>query len=78
MLKFRLDRYINTLATSAPEKENLALPVQFSPPHLGKGQIPTPGKALQIKFPTSRAQKMVKCPGFARGGGGAGDVEVSI
>ena len=30
---------------------------------------PTPGKALQMKFPTPWAQKMVKCPGFARGWG---------
>ena len=36
----------------------------------GKGQVPTPGKALQIKFPTPPAQTMVKCPGFAWGGGG--------
>ena len=57
------------------KKWNQTLPVQFSPPHPGKSQIPTPGKALQIKFPTPRAQNIVKCPGFARGGG---DVEVSI
>ena len=39
-----------------------------------KGQITTPGKALQIKFPTSLAKKLVKCPGFVSGR----DVEVSI
>ena len=33
-----------------------------------KGQITTPGKALQIKFPTSLAKKLVKCPGFVLGG----------
>ena len=44
--------------------------VQFSSPHPGKGQIPTLGKALQIKFPTPRTQKVVKCLGFAREGGG--------
>ena len=31
-----------------------------------KGQIPTDGKTLKIKFPTPRAQKVVKFPGFAR------------
>ena len=53
--------------TSLPRKKNLkpALLVQYSPPHPGKGEIPTPGKALQIKFPTSRVQKMFKCEGFA-------------
>ena len=56
---------------------NLTLPVQFSPPHPGKSQIPTPGKALQIKFPSPRTQNIVKCPGFA-GGGGGGNVELSI
>ena len=40
---------------SARKTKHLTLPVQFSPPHPGKGQIPTHGKALQIKFPTPRA-----------------------
>ena len=56
-------------------KKHLTLPVQFPSPHPGKGQILTPWMALQIEFPTLRVQKMVKCPGFARGWGG---VEVSI
>ena len=30
-----------------------------------KDQIPIDGKALKIKFPTQRAQKVVKFPGFA-------------
>ena len=43
---------------------NLTLPVQFSPPHAGKGQIPhTPG--------TEDSQMPVVFPG-------GGDVEVSI
>ena len=49
-------------------KNKLTFPVQFSPPHPGKGQIPTPGRPCKIKFPTPRAQRMVKCPGFAQGG----------
>ena len=62
---FKLFRLIQTrvlqlLATSAPEKIiwDLTLPVQFSPPHAGKGQIPhSPG--------TEDSQM----PGLARGGG---------
>ena len=53
------------------EKEiiwNLKTPVQFSPPRPGKGQIHHPGKALPVKFPTTRAQKIVKCPRISRGG----------
>ena len=38
--------------------------VQFSPPRPGKGQIHHPGKALPDKFPTPRAQKIVKSPRF--------------
>ena len=34
----------------------------------------SPGKALPVKFPTPRAQTIVICPGFARGG----EVQVSI
>ena len=37
-----------------------------SPPHPGKGKIPTPRKALQIKLPTPRAQKIDTYPAFAR------------
>ena len=45
----------------------MTLPVQFSPPHAGKGQIPhSPG--------TDDSQ----IPVFARQGGIGGDVEVSI
>ena len=60
--------------------ENVILQVQFSPPHPGKGQIATPGKALQIKFPTPQSEDLFKWPRFAQGGGGGGggDVEVSI
>ena len=62
------------LATSAPKKGiiwNLTLPVQFSPPHAGKGQIPhSPG--------TEDSQMPVVCSGGGRGGGGGGNVEVSM
>ena len=30
--------------------------------------MPAPGKIKLIKFPPSRAEKDVKCPGYARGG----------
>ena len=33
-------------------------------------KFPAPGKTKFIKFPPSRAGKDVKCPGYARGGGG--------
>ena len=33
---------------------------------------PPPGRPYLTKFPTPRAQKMVKCPGYALGGGGGG------
>ena len=33
-------------------------------------KFPAPGKTTFIKFPPSRAGKDVKCPGYARGGGG--------
>jgi len=46
-----------------------------SPPLQGNVQIPHPSKGT-FKFPPPRARCTVKCPGFARGGGG-GDVEVS-
>ena len=42
---------------SARKRKNLTLPVQFSPPHPGKGQISSPGKALQIKFPLPEHRK---------------------
>ena len=41
-----------------------------SPPHPGKVKFSTPRMAFQIKFPTPRAKKTFKCPGYARGGGG--------
>ena len=47
---------------------NLTLPVQFSPPHPGKSEIPTLGTALKVKFPTPGAQVVVKSPGFVRWG----------
>ena len=33
-------------------------------------KFPTPWKTLIIKFPPPRDGKGVKCPGYARGGGG--------
>ena len=58
-------RVLWLLATSAA---NVTLPVQFSPPHTGKGQIPhSPG--------TEDSQMPRVCPG--RGGRG-GNVEISI
>ena len=35
---------------------------------INRVQIPHPSKAT-FKFPPSRAQSTVKCPGYARGGG---------
>ena len=59
--------------TLAPEKKkitgNLTLQVQFSPPRPGKSHFLSRGTALSVKFPTPRAQKIVKCPWFARGKG---------
>ena len=58
---------VSDISAHPPKKNlNLTPPVQLSIPHPGKGQIPTPGKALQIKFPTPRSQKIVKFLGFAR------------
>ena len=37
---------------------------------MSSDQMPAPGKTKLIKFPPSRAGKDVKCPGYARGGGG--------
>ena len=48
-----------------PKKKKLFEICQFSPPHQGKGEIPTPRKALKIQFPTPQAQKIVKSPGCA-------------
>ena len=42
----------------------------ISPPPSGKGQIPHPREGLTRQIPYPRAQKIVKCPGYARGGGG--------
>ena len=42
---------------------------------MSSDQMPAPGKTKLIKFPLSRAEKDVKCPGYAPGGG---DVEASI
>ena len=47
-----------------------------SPPPMRSDQMPAHGKTKLINFPPSRAGKDVKCPGYARGGGG--DVEASI
>ena len=49
-----------------------------SPPHPGKVKFRTPGMAFQIKFPTPRAKKTFKCPGFARVGGGGGGWDVDV
>ena len=49
---------------------NLTIPVQFSPPRPGKGQIQHPGKALPVNLPTPQAQKIIKCSRFPKGGGG--------
>ena len=38
----------------------------------------TPWKTLIIKFPPPWDGKGVKCPSYAPGGGGEGDVEASI
>ena len=37
---------------------------------MSSDQMPAPGKTELIKFPPSQAGKDVKCPGYARGGGG--------
>ena len=37
---------------------------------MSSDQMPAPGKTKLIKFPPSRAGKDVKCPGYAREGGG--------
>ena len=37
---------------------------------MSSDQMPTPGKTKLIKFPPSRLGKDVKCPGYAREGGG--------
>ena len=36
-------------------------------------KFPTPWKTLIIKFPHPQDGKGVKCPGYARGGGGGGE-----
>ena len=41
-------------------------------------KFPTPWKTLITKFPPPWDGKGVKCQGYARGGGGVGDVEASI
>ena len=57
-------RVLWLLATWRPKKKILTLPVQFSPPHAGNGQIPhSPG--------TEDSQMPGLCPGRR-------DVEVSI
>ena len=33
-----------------------------------KVKFPTPGKTLRVKFPTPRAQRIVKCLGYAQEG----------
>ena len=80
---FRLFHLVQTrlqlLPTSSPKNWkviwNLTLSVQFSPPHLHKGQLPDPGKALPVKFATPGAQRVVKCLRFARR---EGDADVSV
>ena len=37
---------------------------------MSSDQMPAPAKTKLIKFPPSRAGKDIKCPGYARGGGG--------
>ena len=47
--------------------------VRFKFPTLCMGiKFPNPWKTLIIKFPPPQDSKGVKCPGYARGGGGAG------
>ena len=49
-------------------------------PAVALQMFPHPTQA-KVKFPTPQEQKIVKCPRFAqegRGGGGVGNVEVSI
>ena len=78
-LPFNLFHLVQTCGYSCqrprrPQKDiwNLTIPLQLYSLHPGNGEILTPGKALQIKFPTPRAQKIVKWPaGFpweGRGG----------
>lgn len=57
--------------------KTVTLPVQFSPPHPDKGQIPLPGKAFPSTslLPGHRKWSSARCS--PREGGG-GDVEVSI
>ena len=45
------------VSASRKKIENVILQVQFSPLHPGKGQIATPRKALQIKYPTPRSER---------------------
>ena len=44
--------------------------VQIPHPQRMEIKFPTPWKTVIIKFPPPRDGKGVKCPGFARGGGG--------
>ena len=37
---------------------HLTFPVQVSPPHPNRGEIPHPGKALPLKFPIPRVQSI--------------------
>ena len=57
------DYNCSRLRSAPPPKKkwNLTVPVHFFPPHPGKGQIPTPGKALQINFHNSQMPGV--CPG---------------
>ena len=53
------------------------LAIKFQPP-MSSDQMPTPGKTKLIKFPPSRTEKDVKCPGCARGGGLSSDLTGSL
>ena len=61
---------VSDFGTKEKKKSLEMLHFQFNFPHPAK---------TKVKFPTPRAQKVVKCLRFARGGGGGRrDVEVSI
>ena len=57
---------------------NLTIPVTFSPPHLGKGQIPTPRGKASNQIPLSPGTEKSQMPRVCPETGWEGDVQVSI
>lgn len=57
---------------------NLTIPVTFSPPHLGKGQIPTPRGKASNQIPLSPGTEETQMPRVCPEAGWEGDVQVSI